>query len=417
MILKIKYFLLISLFLIGYSSNSKLYASSILWNLPAQTLENNGQASKVATDYSGKYVYVTYATSNNLNIQKSSNFGITLSAAIPLGTSNNDSPEIVTNGTGQYVYVIWIDNSTILVSVSSDFGESFSTPFQLEASANGSSAPQISTDASGKNVFTIWRDSSANIRTRISNDFGVSWCSANTIDTGGISPYIVNDYDGLNVYAIWATSSIITRATSTFGTDIQLELVGQEPKIVTSDSGQYVHAIWENTSNNISVGTSSNFGFSWNSAVTLSSNAALYTSIASDSSGKYVHTAWYDATNNIRVGTSSDFGQSFTAIDISETGSRTKIVTDDSGRYVYLIWLDSTNNVRTRLSTNFGITFESSVKLTSSAVSEFTQPDIVISRNGKYAYATWAAITAPVPVGFVNGIRLVFPKNVSVIHQ
>nr|NGX52331.1 hypothetical protein [Candidatus Anoxychlamydiales bacterium] len=390
-------------------------------------------------DSSGRYVYAVWDRSNGTNniiqVAISSDFAQTWAdpTTAPTGTTTPNlsvlgesafAPQIATDSTGRYVYVVWDrsngTNTIIQVAISSDFGQTWSGPTttptgtttpNLSDPGGNAVDPQIATDSSGRYVYAVWdRSNGTNniIQVVISSDFGQTWSDPTTTPTGTTTPnlsvsgenagdhQITTDSSGRYVYAVWyrydGTNQIIQVAissdfgqtwtgptTTPTGTAPNLSVSGESayiPQIVTDSSGRYVYAVWyrdDDVNYIIQVAISSDFGQTWTGPTTtptgiapnlsVSGQDAENPQIATDSSGRYVYAVWYryDGANDaiIQVAISSDFGQTWSDSTTTPTGIapnlsvsgedaiEPQIATDSTGRYVYVVWYRSngTNNI------------------------------------------------------------------------
>ncbi|NGX28403.1 MAG: hypothetical protein K940chlam1_00582 [Candidatus Anoxychlamydiales bacterium] len=125
--------------------------------------------------------------------------------------ADGNRPQIATDISGRYVYVIEFEGAGLTgptkIFISSDFGVNFSSA--TGAFGTGFN-PQIITDISGRYIFATWSDGATNIKIFFSLNFGLSWIdvdSSNTTFGLGGAPQIITDSVSRNIYGIWADSS------------------------------------------------------------------------------------------------------------------------------------------------------------------------------------------------------------------
>ncbi len=407
---KVKFFFIFLFFLIPCFSNNFLVAEEF-WDIPIKELNTLGYEAKIATDASGKYVYIV-SSSETLNIQVSSDYGKTFCDSINLGSSSNLHAQITTNSSGQYVYLIWLENSKVFSSASSDYGTTFIDPIELGSCENSSSEPKITTSCDGQYVYAVWSD--YNIQMRSSCEFGTRWLDKIELAPSGNSVEIITDSTGKYLYIIFADDDIQIRTSSDFGksftNSIRLDSEGETPKIATDATGQFVYAIWQDGSNNLQT-RASDFGINWYPSIQFASLGTLTIKIVTSSDGKYVYTVWDDGNRNIRLKISSDFGRGFATQVLNEKGSHPNLITDSTGQYVFLIWLDTNFDIQFHYSTNFGVNFSSVIKLTNSQESNFTFPEMALNKDGKYIHILWNNQETG-SIKIING-ALLFSKHIS----
>ncbi|NGX34350.1 MAG: hypothetical protein K1060chlam1_00702 [Candidatus Anoxychlamydiales bacterium] len=355
--------------------------ADLTWQLPAQDVGTGSfnDNPEIVTSAIGDNVHVVWEDGAPFVFTSSSNnFGNNWSSAIALG-SVSGFPQIATNDTGQYAYVVYRNFSSnfILFSRSIDFGENWTLGgSQITLSLATSTLPNIATDSTGKYVYAIWIYSTGNVvQFSRSIDFGENFPAAASATT-------LSD-----------TTSIVTTL----------------PKIVTSDRGQYVHAIWSGlkapaTINQVQASSSNDFGVTWTSFVNIpelsqSDFNASNLDLATDGQGKNVYAVWQKSigggTTIVQISRSNDFGatwtfektlSSTTAAVVSQTP---KVVTDKTGKYVYVIWAQTGAEgvfVQIRRSINNGETFESADSISATNPSD---TDITTDDLGRYVYAIW----------------------------
>ncbi len=414
--------------------------------------------SQIATDSSGRYVYAVWQRSTFgteiIQVAISSDFGVTWTdpTSTPSGTSppnlsdpgkNAEASQIATDSSGRYVYAVWdrVDSSgklIIQVAISSDFGVTWTDPTttptgtsppNLSDPGQNAFASQIATDSSGRYVYAVWqRSNAANdiIQVAISSDFGVTWADPTSTPS---------DLDSPNL--------------SDSGEDANLA------QIATDSSGRYVYAIWQRSVTSIiQVAISSDFGVTWTDPtstpsgtsppnLSASGEAASRSQIATDSTGRYVYAVWQrsnGAIDIIQVAISSDFGVTWTDPTTTPTGTSpnlsvsgnsatiSQIATDSSGRYVYAVWVRSngTNNIiQVAISSDFGVTWTDPTTTPTGTTppnlsvsgANANRPQIATDSTGRYGYAVWDRVDTNNIIQVTNGFKTFFPLNSLTIKR
>lgn len=415
---KSKFFFVLPFFISVFLIEKALFAN-VFYTLPAQELSTEGQNAQVATNETGQYVYPVYSGASGIKVRASTDYGRTYSDEISIGTVNNDLPEIVTNNTGQFVTIFWSDNG-IFTSNSQDFGQTFSPPRQLDTL---NAAIEMTINNSGQYVYAIWKDSSSKIHTSASSDFGDRWFPFIELDsdatTGSFD--IATNNSGQYVYAIWEDilDKVQVRVSSDFGDSFATAIeLGERnvPLIITDSSGKFGYSSWVDSASKMQFSSSSNFGASWSSSIELATDVSTIEKnrlMAISSNGQFVHILWLDTSGNLLIRTSTDFGSSFSpAILIDTSSTNATLATDITGQYVYVVWLDSNSDIQTKLSSNFGSSFGPKTILTALPELTDTFPSVSINFAGKYVHTIWSDRSFD-SVKIVSGVRLLFPKNVS----
>ncbi|NGX33875.1 MAG: hypothetical protein K1060chlam1_00217, partial [Candidatus Anoxychlamydiales bacterium] len=151
-----------------------------------------GSLPQIVTDYSGKYVYISYqfdpgANQDRVLFSRSIDFGQTYTlggSQKTLSSPVTANPKITTNTNGQYVYVVWETTAPVVVEFtrSIDFGENWPAPASAITLSDTTSLGnlQIATSDSGQYINVLWSGfkSPATVRqvqTSRSEDFGQTW--------------------------------------------------------------------------------------------------------------------------------------------------------------------------------------------------------------------------------------------------
>ncbi|NGX28832.1 MAG: hypothetical protein K940chlam1_01020, partial [Candidatus Anoxychlamydiales bacterium] len=349
-------------------------------SLSSPDLGLRGEFTQIATDSSGRYVYIIWddpTGAEKIQVAVSSDFGVTWSDQILIGSGIK--AQITTDNSGKYVYAVWKNSSSdIQVGISSDFGINWapptSTPDGTPALGTGENA-QITTDNSGKYVYAIWNVLAGAVQAAFSSDFGLNWVSPTSTPTG---------------------------------TTPNLASLGEFSQITTDNTGKYVYAIWDDPTGagTIQVAVSSDFGMNWISpsstpAGTPALGAGELSQITTNSSGQFVYAVWnVTAAGAVQVAVSSDFGMNWSnptstptgAIpDLASSGLNAQITTDNSGRFIYALWSVPPGNVLAAISMDFGMNWvsPSSTSLATPIIGVGVVPQITTDISGRYIYAAW----------------------------
>ncbi len=362
------------------------------------------------------------------------NINFSYPTSTPLGSPDlglrGEFSQITTNSTGQYVYAIW-DNPTgvgeVIVVVSTDFAATWSTSTVIATGIGTGRKTQITTDSSGRYVYAIWNNAT-NVQVAISSDFAQTWSDpqstpVSTPDLGdGERAQITTSSSGKYVYASWNVSpgAVQTAFSSDFGLNWSypastpkgspdLATSGEFSEITTSDTGEFVYAIWSvPASDDIQVAISSDFGLNWSdptstpiSSPNLSTSGEL-SQITTNSTGKFVYAIWNDPSGSaVQVAISSDFGATWSNPTSTPTGTlpnlaaglNAQITTDNSGRYVHAIWDVPPGNVQVAISLDFGLTWSYPLSTpsgtTTPTIGVGVVAQITTDISGRYIYATW----------------------------
>ncbi|NGX28266.1 MAG: hypothetical protein K940chlam1_00441 [Candidatus Anoxychlamydiales bacterium] len=316
---------------------------------------------QIITNDTGQFANVIWANGATTLTSFSSDFGANFSSAISVDIDSNN-PLLTASRSGQFVYGIW-DAGIIHLRASSDFGHRWYPIITMGSTGGPSSPPKISTDNSGRYVYAIWEDSSDKIQVRVSSDFGESFASSAELAPGGsLTPDITTNSDGQFGYAIWEDSTRLKVSTSSdFGvnwtTSIELgsSISQSRPEIATDKTGQFVHALWTDGTAKVQVRSSSDFGANFKPAKVLglrSSSTSATPKLATDITGQYVYVIWNDSTFNVLMSVSTDFGNSFelatTLTSSPEATSKTftNLALNLFGKYVYGFWLNDDLSTR-----------------------------------------------------------------------
>lgn len=261
------------------------------------TSTNELSEPKIVSSKNGQHVYVIWKDEISLKsiFSASNDYGASFSAPIDviLNADDDEDPKIATDASGKYVYVIDIvdnANTTVQVAISSDYGVTWSNPQTtppgtispyLSVAGRDSIAAQITTSDSGKYVYATWQreNNGTNpiIQVALSSNYGMSWqYPLSTTGTNHLPPnlsidnvssgdcHVITDSSGKDVYAVWtsgAPNNIQFASSSDYGaswinpittslstTTPNLSVSGQDafyPQVTTSSSGNKIYIIWE----------------------------------------------------------------------------------------------------------------------------------------------------------------------------
>jgi len=286
---------------------------------------------------------------------------------------------------------------------------------------------KIATSANGQYVYVIWtrKNDSSNyyiVQTARSNDYGVTWTDPTTTpsDLGSPNlsldgedayyPTIVTNSSGQYVYAIWKQSSAIKTTRSTdWGntweniTNLESNPTDALPDITTDSSGVHVYAIWLDSTSIVQTKRSDDFGASWKDKTALSAFIAsgfpYFLQISTSSDGQYVYALWNFSTGGPitkQFNRSINSGAAWEGFQDLSEGSPyyLELKHSSNGQYVYISWQESA--IKIIKSTNYGAPSSwSSAQNISDAGTfasnfPFLKQRIATSSDGKYLYSTWS---------------------------
>jgi hypothetical protein len=338
--------------------------SSIAFNpkVNASMIDNAVSSQQIAVLGSNSSLIWVNNTSGTgeVSFARSTNNGVSYSAAIDISHTLNDSSNVQISASGNDVYVIWQElnvNHQIYFTRSTDNGLSFSPPQNLTSPLTDSSAPQIA--ASGNDVYAVWQD---NINNQIFSIRSTNNGGSFTVQQNLTSPLVVSSApqivaSGNNVYAAWQEG--------------------------TSPSGEILFS------------GSTNNGASFSITQNLSNNAGDSINQQLTASGTNVYAVWQDhdpGTNQIFTRTSTDNGASFSGTQqISSTvgdSNNPQITTSNSN--VYVVWYgdpgSGTPEIYFARSTNNGASYATSINLSSNSGNSLFPK---IASSGSNVYVTW----------------------------
>ncbi|MFA6502180.1 MAG: sialidase family protein [Parachlamydiales bacterium] len=406
----------------------------------------NASVPQIATDTRGKYVYAVWrrndGVSEIIQIAVSDDYGQTWGNSINLSSSGQNAGlvQIATDISGKYIYVIWNIIDRIQISKSDDYGLNWSDPIDISIPPEPVALQsQIATDASGKYIYAAWLSfdgSNLRIKTVHSDDYGQNWSIPIYLSDPGMDatlPQITVDSSGTYVYVIWrqdvgAGNSAIQAVSSddhaqNWSIPINLSASDQfatDPQIALNSSGRYIYAIWsrfDGSNDIIQTAHSDNYGQTWSSPIDLSllGLSASGPQISVESSGGYVYTAWsiFDGSNSIiQTANSDDYGQTWnnpitTPSGISpnlsalgQSATSAQISADDSGRYINALWMifDEEGNsiIQAANSEDYGQSWRNPISTPSGIIPNLSvsgqsssESQLIVNSNGKYVYAIW----------------------------
>jgi len=253
--------------------------------------------------------------------------------------------------------------------VSSDFGVTWGSVVDLSDGTQNTGYLRVAMSADGRYQTVVWREYDGShwlVQARSSSDFGATWSVATTVSAAGSSTFL--------------------------------------PSLDMSSDGRYQTITWEkdDTTDQIMVSRSSNFGANWSteSALSASGENAETAQVAISADGQTQTVVWlrYDGSNfRIQARTSTDFGANWDpVIDLSEAGRNAyfpQIALSSDGSQQLATWtrLDDNSNRRVQVATSSdaGTTWGSVADLSAAGQSVFTSPQIALSSDGSQQFATW----------------------------
>nr|NGX36837.1 hypothetical protein [Candidatus Anoxychlamydiales bacterium] len=135
-------------------------------NLSSTTAGVSSTRAKVATDKSGRYVFVIWGQEGAegvvIKIRRSTDFGETWETPVSLTSIDPYEPNIAIDNVGRYVYAVWnaSDGGGTLIkesSLSFDFGQTFTTPIRISSQTDNSyNSVEITTNESGIYAYSVF---------------------------------------------------------------------------------------------------------------------------------------------------------------------------------------------------------------------------------------------------------------------
>jgi Neuraminidase (sialidase) len=297
---------------------------------------------------------------------KSSNGGVTWSAAANVSNTDGSSAEATIAADVGAIHVAWSDdtpgNQEILYSKSTDGGATWSVPVNVSNNSGGSVNSVIMVDAG--TVHLAWEDNTAGnweIFYSKSTDGGATWSapvnvSNNSGDSEG-TKIAVNagtiylawyDYTPANV-EIFFSKSTDGGVTWSAPVNVSNNDGGSYGPAIVADAGTIHVAWWDNTPGNAEIfySNSTDGGATWSAPVNVSNNSvgSVGPTIAVDSGT--IHLAWGDDTPGnpeIFYSNSTDGGTTWSAaVNVSNNigASYVPLIAVYAGN-VYLAWYDDT---------------------------------------------------------------------------
>ncbi len=430
---------------------AKTVFADLTWQLPAQDVFfpsiYDQYRHQIVTNASGSIVHVVWALNSNEGIQtaSSNNFGNTwgLPTTLSLITGSAD-PRIATDNTGKYVYVVYSSfptfaNYRILFSRSTDFGQTWTVGAAQKTLSTISpifsmALPFIATSSNGQYVYASWANNTSGIvEFSRSTDFGETWLNPASVtiisDTDSLfgppPPLLATDSSGQYIHALWigkkgaSVFRIQTASSSDYGItwtpfaaihNLSADDVGAfGHDLATNDLGQYVYAVWQKSIGGATViqfSRSADFGSTWTASpgINLSSTSVGVVSfdakITTDLTGKYVYVIWAQTGalgESIRIIRSTDFGITWEDPVIIPVTSPSfpDLVINNSGKNVYAVWnsiISGISAVESSLSFDFAQTFTTPIRISDQSNSFFI-PVITTSYSGIYAYSAFTRET------------------------
>ncbi|NGX35757.1 MAG: hypothetical protein K1000chlam1_00590 [Candidatus Anoxychlamydiales bacterium] len=324
---------------------------------------------------------------------------VTFSAAQDIFSNDAQNARIATSSSGRYVYATFgTIASRIGVVFSSDFGVTWTDADPGFAIFGNGSVPEIKTDTSGQFVCVIFQagaGATGAIKTFVSSDFGVTWTESTDGSFGsGRAPAKIMDNSGQFIYATWenTTDYIITFVSADFGvtwTDTtSVAIKGNFPVITTNSTGEFVYLIFPDLASNAITGfVSSDFGQTWTNTTFSSFGVGKDSpAIVTNSSGQIVYGIWSDyVTDEIKIFITSNFGATWRqATTAFGDGFNPQITTDNLGKFIYAIWRQA-DDLIIYASQDFGVTW----KRVSDSFGDGFNPSIITDSSGRYVYAIW----------------------------
>ncbi len=253
---------------------------------------------------------------------------------------------VVTKGSG--VYIVWqseVDGRYDVFLSSSSDRVSFKS-INISDNEGDSTFPVM--DVEGNMVYIVWIDSTdgdTDVLLRISNDGGHTFSeTVNISDNGGDSESVALDAEGSSVYIAWHDNSdgvfkVMLRASHDYGRTFSDTVVLSDPTVDSGfvsmvAEGKDVYIAWMSDtvygSNSIYLRISNDNGYSFNSAVLMSSDSISAPLLTSD--GAFIGLTYIDG-RGLRFATIASHGV-VSSHDIGmdiDANAITKLVVDIDG--------------------------------------------------------------------------------------
>ena len=262
---------------------------------PRTAFDNNGNAFAVWPQYDDRLI------GSRISIWVNRFDGSSWGNAVRIETNNAEDavqPQIVFSSSGK-AFVVWQQDDGIRYNIWANRfdGTSWGDAELIEANTDYTFGPQIAVNSSGK-AFAVWHqfaDSSAKINIWANRFDGISWGSAEQINSNGggtYRPQITVDNNG-NAIAVWqqfgvnSTNNIwVNRFDGTnWGSAERINSNGGDayrPQITVDNNGNAI-AVWEQDSD----AWANRFdGTGWGGAERIGDSGGYNLQIAIDNSGK-----------------------------------------------------------------------------------------------------------------------------------
>ena len=217
-------------------------------------------------------------------LYQSSDYGVTWSQHLPLGTENIQSVAI--SGSGQYRVCASLSSNFFYQS--SDYGVTYTTidtsNYTTWGSVSGFTSFTISPD--GQYWFSCGSQQFNGVPVAVSSDFGVTWTNNGIITSGDLSKIIYSgacSFDGQYQLFVGSNIWVSNDYGATFSTP--LSPANYRSSCNVSHSGQYM--IFQDPQSATYIST--NYGVSWNTYANAYETNSEIKCIISDSTGQYVY--------------------------------------------------------------------------------------------------------------------------------
>jgi hypothetical protein len=274
---------------------------------------------------------------------RSSDAGVTWSAATPVSGLGATIPYAATSTDGNTAVVIWTEQGVAEAPVYSSRWISqtntWSTPTLVTPASEYAGQPAISASGDGQVMTALWRDENNLLRAATSTDAGASWASPRDLSTTGLTAFgsrVRTSTTGSRIVATWVEgddgATVANHVASSFSTDqgqtwsarkaLPLWWANWAPELIASPDAMTLSLVWPalDAQNTVAArtATSADGGATWTQPVDASPVGTNVTEpqIAGSSDGQRLTVMWYETPPTqtlLRAAVSGDAGKTWSA--------------------------------------------------------------------------------------------------------
>ena len=343
------------------------------WTTPMIISGNDAGGVKLATTPSADRIIGVWSHrdggSYRVEAATSSDGGATWSTPTFLSAAGQtaDSARVEISADGQRALAVWrrFDGARdrVQAAFSTDAGLTWSSPETLSNSGSNASAPTMVLSADGRKGTATWQEL-AIVKSARTLDGGITWTSPVAVSTGlSAETDLTGSLDGERVFAMWTTpvvggpyltTSVSTDAGTTWSAPVNRSATDDltfAPKIVGSDDGQRLTAVWLQrrigTQNRVFTAGSADGGTTWSAATSLSTadNPASAPVLTASADGRRVTAVWQQregVPDRVQTASSTDQGRTWSAprflSGAGQSASYSVATSSSNGRRVAAIW-------------------------------------------------------------------------------